>query len=98
MFVVSITYKVELSEVDQHIEAHVAYLKEQYKNGNFLASGRKVPRTGGVILAKAESREKLDAILEADPFFQANVADYDVTEFVPTMTAEGLDGLKEFIQ
>lgn len=97
MFVVSLTYKVELSEVDKHIDAHISYLEEQYKSGNFLASGRKVPRTGGIILAQAESREELEAIIRVDPFFEADVADYEITEFVPTKTAKGLEALKDFI-
>jgi len=95
MFVVSLTYKAELTDVDKLIEAHVAYLDEQYAKGHFLASGRKVPRTGGVILAKVSSREALDKILEQDPFFKADVADYEVTEFVPTKTALGFESLKE---
>ncbi|MEZ9523920.1 YciI family protein [Enterovibrio norvegicus] len=93
MFVVSLTYKVALSDVDQHIDAHIAYLEKQYADGHFLASGRKVPRTGGIILAQAKDREHLDTILRADPFYQADVADYDVMEFEPSMVAEGLDAL-----
>ncbi|MGF1867475.1 YciI family protein [Enterovibrio norvegicus] len=95
MFVVSLTYTVALSEVDQYIDAHMAYLEKQYAEGHFLASGRKVPRTGGIILARANDRAHLDAILRADPFYQAGVADYDIMEFEPSMTAEGLDGLKK---
>ncbi|MEZ8027496.1 YciI family protein [Enterovibrio norvegicus] len=93
MFVVSLTYTVALSEVDQYIDAHIAYLEKQYAEGHFLASGRKVPRTGGIILARANDRAHLDAILREDPFYQAGVADYDIMEFEPSMTAEGLDGL-----
>ncbi|MBE1275696.1 YciI family protein [Enterovibrio baiacu] len=93
MFVVSLTYTVALSEVDQYIDAHIAYLEKQYAEGHFLASGRKVPRTGGIILARANDRAHLDAILREDPFYQAGVADYDVMEFEPSMAAEGLDGL-----
>ncbi|MGF1706711.1 YciI family protein [Enterovibrio baiacu] len=93
MFVVSLTYTVALSEVDQYIDAHIAYLEKQYAEGHFLASGRKVPRTGGIILARANDPAHLDAILREDPFYQAGVADYDVMEFEPSMTAEGLDGL-----
>ncbi|MEI8608774.1 YciI family protein [Enterovibrio sp. Hal110] len=95
MFVVSLTYTVALSEVDQYIDAHIAYLEKHYAEGHFLASGRKVPRTGGIILARANDRAHLDAILRADPFYQAGVADYDIMEFEPSMTAEGLDGLKK---
>ena len=97
MFVVSLTYKVELSEVEKYMAAHISYLEEQYESGAFLASGRKVPRTGGVIFARAESREELDAILRVDPFFEAEVADYEITEFVPTKAARGLELLKEFV-
>lgn len=96
MFVVSITYKVELSEVDKHIDAHVSYLDKYYEKGNFIASGRKIPRTGGVILAHAGSREELDSILQEDPFFQADVAAYEVTEFVPTKAAQGFESIKKF--
>jgi uncharacterized protein YciI len=60
MFAVSISYTVELSEVDPHIEAHIAYLEKYYAAGNFIASGRKVPRTSGVILAQAESKTALE--------------------------------------
>ncbi len=93
MFVVSLTYKVALSEVDQYIDAHMTYLEKQYADGHFLVSGRKVPRTGGIILARAKDREHLDTILRDDPFYQADVANYDVMEFEPSMTAEGLDAL-----
>lgn len=95
MFVVSLTYTKDLSEVDRHIEPHIAYLEKFYALGKFVASGRKVPRTGGVILASAENREELDRILAEDPFWVANVADYDVTEFIPTMVGNGYENLKE---
>ena len=97
MFVVSLTYKVELSEVDKHINDHVAYLETYYAKGNFIASGRKVPRTGGVILAQAESKEVLNAILQEDPFFKADVANYEITEFVPSKVAQGFESLESFI-
>lgn len=95
MFVVSLTYKVDLADVDQYIEAHVAYLEKYYQLGNFMVSGRKIPRTGGVILARAQSREALDHILAEDPFFIANLADYEVTQFVPTKVAEGCENFFE---
>lgn len=68
MFVVSLNYLKSLPEVDQHLEAHVAWLKAQYAAGRFIASGRKVPRTGGVILARGTCRAELESWLAADPF------------------------------
>jgi uncharacterized protein YciI len=97
VFVVSLTYKVDLSEVDKHITDHVAYLEKYYEKGNFVASGRKVPRTGGVILAHAESREELNAIMQEDPFFKADVATYEITEFVPSKVGQGFESLANFI-
>ncbi|GLT13883.1 YciI family protein [Vibrio algivorus] len=94
MFVVSLTYKVELTEIEKHLDAHIEYLDRHYALGNFLASGRKVPRTGGVILADVESRETLDEILSEDPFQINEIADYDVIEFIPTKTSRQLSHLK----
>ncbi len=93
MFIVSLTYVAPVERVDAALAAHVAYLDEQYAAGVFLASGRKVPRTGGVILASAESREALDAVLARDPFVVAGVAAYEVTEVAVSKTAPGLEAL-----
>jgi uncharacterized protein YciI len=81
MFVILLTYQKPLSEVDVLLEAHRAFLKAQYVAGYFLLSGPKVPRTGGVILAQAESAEALQAILALDPFYQSGVAAYEVVQF-----------------
>ena len=95
MFIVWLTYKVELTVVEQHLAAHIEYLNKYYAQGNFIASGRKVPRTGGVILANALSRQALDAILQEDPFYIEDIAEFEVTEFIPTMTADAFEGLKQ---
>ena len=93
MFIVNITYKVPLEDVDQHLEAHIAFLNRQYELGTFLASGRKVPRTGGIILAKGRNRNALLEVLKRDPFKSEGLADYEVIEFVPSKTAPGLESL-----
>jgi uncharacterized protein YciI len=95
MFIISLTYIKPLEEVDALIEEHVAYLKEQYALGSFLASGRKVPRTGGVILARGASREEIETIINLDPFYRHGVAEYEITEFSPAMTSQELEFLRE---
>ncbi len=97
MYVVSLSYKGDLSEIDKYLERHVAFLDTYYKRGNFIASGRKVPRTGGVILAQAESKEVLTTILQEDPFFELDLAEYEITEFIPTKVADGFESLKSAI-
>ncbi|MGR6874351.1 YciI family protein [Pseudomonas sp. HK3] len=94
MFIIALTYKVDLSEVDKHIENHVAFLEKYYAKGSFIASGRKVPRTGGVILAKASSLNEVEKIIKEDPFYVEDLADYEITEFIPTMTSQAFDALK----
>ncbi|MDC7225102.1 MAG: YciI family protein [Spirochaetales bacterium] len=71
MFIISLNYKADLQEVDKHLEAHGEYLKEEYRKGNFIASGRKVPRTGGVILSRIEEEGELEEVLRRDPFYRA---------------------------
>lgn len=97
MFVVSIEYKVDLAEVDKLIPEHSKFLDEFYEKGKFLASGRKVPRTGGVILAVADSKEELSSILAKDPFYKANVAHYEITEFVPSKYSDNFSEISAFI-
>ena len=97
MFIVSLTYKTELSEVDKHIDDHITYLEKYYASGKFIASGRKVPRTGGIILVSASNKVEVDAIIKEDPFHIANVANYEVTEFIPTMAAKEFEAIKSCI-
>ncbi|MBA3041400.1 MAG: GTP cyclohydrolase [Alphaproteobacteria bacterium] len=93
MFILSLTYVKPQEEADRLMEPHMAWLKQGYDSGIFLASGRKVPRTGGVILARGE-RADIEAFVAGDPFAVDGVADYDITEVALTRTADGLDGLK----
>ncbi|WP_306027042.1 YciI family protein [Stappia sp. MMSF_3263] len=92
LFIVDIEYVVPLGEVEPLIPDHVAFLERNYAQGRFLASGAKVPRTGGVIVAVAQSRESVEEIIGADPFHARGIARYTITEFRPTRTAPGLAG------
>jgi uncharacterized protein YciI len=56
-----------------------------------------VPRTGGVILAVADSKEELSSILAKDPFYKANVAHYEITEFVPSKYSDNFSDIGAFI-
>ncbi|MFF5856931.1 YciI family protein [Streptomyces sp. NPDC012751] len=90
MFVLELTYTAPLDAVDAVLPDHVAWLEQQYEKGFFLASGRKNPRDGGVILAVAEDRARIEEIVAADPFVTAGVCSYRVVEFVATKTAPEL--------
>ncbi|GGY21644.1 GTP cyclohydrolase [Massilia dura] len=91
MFIVTLTYLKPNEEIDALLAAHRAFLRQQYANGTFVMSGRMVPRTGGIIIANADSRADVEAVIELDPFRQAGAASYAIIEFVPTMAADGLE-------
>lgn len=95
MFIISLSYKVPLEKVEAELNNHVQYLKEQYALGNFQASGRKVPRTGGIILSQMKDKSQLEEVLAMDPFHKNDLADYSITEFIPSMTSDELTCLLE---
>lgn len=93
MFVIELIYKADLSEIDGAMRSHMAYLKQHYAAGRFLASGRKVPREGGIILALGDSREQVEAVVKQDPFVARGLADYRIVEFRLSQRADSLDAL-----
>ncbi|MFC7816010.1 YciI family protein [Streptomyces sp. NPDC057367] len=95
MFVLELSYTAPLEAVDAVLEEHVAWLDELYARGVVLASGRKEPRDGGVIIAVAEDRARAEEITVGDPFVTAGVCAYRVTEFVATKTAPALEPYRE---
>ncbi|HCM75665.1 MAG TPA: GTP cyclohydrolase [Cytophagales bacterium] len=95
MFIINLHYIVPLEELDVHMSAHVRYLSKYYKQNVFVASGRKVPRTGGIILAMGKTKTEINQIIEEDPFHIHQLAEFTVTEF---LTSQQHPELKEFIK
>jgi uncharacterized protein YciI len=90
MFVIELIYKVDLAEIDAHMAAHVAFLQKYYAAGNFLVSGRKIPRDGGIILAVGESRAQIEGIIRDDPFCARGLADFRIVEFRASQQADDI--------
>lgn len=88
MFIFNLNYIKPLSEVERLLPAHIEFLDRYYQENLFLCSGRKVPRTGGVILCTCSSRQEAEQIMQEDPFYQENIAHYDILEFIPSKTSE----------
>lgn len=95
MFIAILSYKKPLEEVDRFLQAHRDYLAKHYAAGDFIASGPQTPRTGGVIMIKAENRAAVDSIIAQDPFNINSIADYQIVEFTPTMFCD--DSLKTIL-
>ena len=86
-FLVELTYTVPLPEIEMATPAHRAFLQTGYERGVLLCSGPKVPRTGGVVLARGESLESVQEFFTNDPFQQQRLADYRFVEFNPVKRA-----------
>lgn len=87
MFFLELTYQKPITEVNRYLDLHNQYLEKYYQSGNFICSGRKNPRTGGVILCQFDSLDEVQTIIQKDPFLVHSIANYQITEFIPTKAA-----------
>ena len=94
MFIINLNYIVPLDTLDAHMTDHVKFLRKYYKQNVFVASGRKVPRTGGIILALAKSKEEIERIIAEDPFHIHKLAEFTIVEF---LTSQYHPELKNFL-
>jgi uncharacterized protein YciI len=93
MFIVNLNYIVPLERIDAIMGDHMKFLKKYYKLNVFIASGRKVPRTGGIILVLAKSKEEVEKIINEDPFVINKLAEYSIIEFKTSQVHPELKGL-----
>src|SRR5262245_59139545 len=90
MFVIELVYKADLAAIDAHMAAHVVFLKKHYAAGNFIVSGRKIPRDGGIIVAVGKSRREIEDIVREDPFVEDGLAEFRIIEFRASQRASDI--------
>ena len=90
IFIIELIYRADLVEIDQHMSAHMAHLRKYYAAGNFLVSGRKIPREGGIILAVGKDKQEIEEIVKQDPFCTHGLADWRVIEFRASQRAKDI--------
>ncbi len=93
MFLIMLQYIRPLAAIDHYLDAHKIFLDKYAQSGHFILSGKRKPRTGGIILCKASSRREVEAILAEDPFDKLQLALYEVIEIEPTFCAQELENL-----
>ena len=91
MFAIHSVYLKPIEEVDQYLPAHRAFLKTLYDQGITICSGPQVPRTGGFILMKADSKDEALELMKNDPYAIHGVAEYSVIEFDVKSFAPGFE-------
>ena len=84
MFLVVLTYKKPIEDIEQYLPEHILFLDKYYERNKFILSGRRNPRVGGIILVNSDDKEEVDAIIQEDPFNSNELADYEIIEFIPT--------------
>src|SRR5690606_31275873 len=87
-----IRYVKPLDEVAGVTPAHRSYLASLHAHGTLLASGPFDPRVGGLLLFNIPDDDPgaLEAIRDGDPFFQQQIAEYELHRWAPTIGTDGL--------
>jgi len=93
MFILDITYTAPIERMDELLPDHIAWLETNREAGRFVAGGRKVPRTGGMVFAVG-TREEIEAEAQRDPFVANGAATVNVIEFDAKFAGEGLEALQ----
>jgi uncharacterized protein YciI len=94
LFLVDLHFTAPIDAVDRLLADHLAWLEKGHAEGRFLAWGPKQPRTGGFILARAESQTALEAQLASDPYVTGGVARSTATGWKPRFAGPGVEGLR----
>lgn len=85
MFLVDITFKRTEDINAELTQAHRHYLQAFYDQQILLFGGRKVPRTGGIILSQGIEKSQLHGLMDKDPLIAQGYASYTIIEFHPVM-------------
>jgi len=81
-------------QTGQHMDGHMAWLKQGFADGVFLAAGSLKPDLGGGIVASNTSRSDLESRMSDDPFVANNVVTAEIYEIAASMVDERLEFLK----
>lgn len=87
-FVIEVTYTVPIANIDANLKSHRDFLQTGYDQNLLLMSGSQNPRIGGMIIARARSREEIQAFFADDPFQRLSLAEYRFIEFSPLKHAK----------
>ncbi|WP_018656748.1 YciI family protein [Actinomadura flavalba] len=76
MFLLLNTYTAPLERIDELIPEHRAWVKDHFANGTFLFGGRRLPRTGGFVVAAGDDPDAIAALLADDPLVRHGVVEW----------------------
>ena len=91
-----IRYRRPLEEVVAHQEGHRAFQRKLLEEGKLIAAGPHDPRYGGMMLLRVDDNDAnktLDAIRDADPYYQNGVVQYELLNWNVVIGKDNLDKL-----
>ena len=91
-----IRYRRPIEEVVAHQEGHRAFQRKLQEEGKLLAAGPHDPRFSGMMLLRVDddnAQKSLDAIRDADPYYQAGVVQYELLCWNVVIGKDSLDKL-----
>lgn len=90
-FIIEIIYIVPLEDIEKTTLEHRTFLRKLYDEKLILMSGPKVPRSGGIVICRAESIEVAVNLFKVDPYQKKGLAEYRIIEFKPLNHQEFLN-------
>ena len=72
------------------MKEHMVFIRKYYESGHFVASGRKAPRDGGIILGRRCQQAADGSNDEEDPFYGHGLIEFRIAEFVPNQKARNI--------
>lgn len=72
---------IEKARFDQHVPAHVAYVKDLITRGHQARTGYWQERGGGMLLFQASCLAEAEAIVQADPLIEHGCVEYELHEW-----------------
>jgi uncharacterized protein YciI len=72
---------VDKSVFDQHVPAHLAYVKDLIQKGHQAKTGYWRERGGGMLMFQAADLHEAEAIITKDPLVQNGCINYELHEW-----------------
>lgn len=88
MFLINMNF-TDIEKITPELtEKHRDYLEQEYQSNKLMFGGRKVPRTGGIVISQHDNEQELKQVLNLDPFIKSGAVNYSIIEFIPVMTSK----------
>lgn len=93
MYLVDMSFTDMAKITPELTDKHKSYLEQEYKSNKLLFGGRKVPRTGGILISQHANERELEKVLNSDPFVKSGAVTYSITEFIPVMASKAYENI-----